>query len=348
MMNNFKISGITSVILLWFGIWLTFSLLLGWDGFQNGLIRAFPLVIGQMILVILNIYWLMPRYFLIKKYLLYTVAIIFFVFLITYIVTELSPFFVKIFGLETLERRGSRIRNDSIFEMIAFRIWRSFPFLIAVVISSLYKTAGLADAQQKEKTILQKEKLETEMKLLKSQINPHFLFNVLNNLYSLSLIKSDLTPDYLLKLSGMLRYILYECNVEKVLLTKEIEYIENYVEMFKLKDSRGLNIKLSLEQGPKNFMIAPMVFIPFIENSFKHSNVENLVDGWIRISLSFFDNMLHFSIANSKSEKSFTKDKQGGIGLKNVARQLQLIYPGTHKLEIAENSDSFVINLSIW
>ena len=348
MIEKEKFTGLTSTLLLWFGVWLTFSLLLGGDGFQNGLGRAFPLVIGQLILVVFNLNWLMPVYFLKKKYITYILLIFGLVFLTTYLVTELSPYFYQVFGVENLERRGFKPKNFGLFETIGFRIWRGFPYIVAVVISSLHKTAGLAESREKEKTILQKEKLETEMKLLKSQINPHFLFNVLNNLYSLSLLKSELTPEYLLKLSGMLRYILYECNSEKVLLSKEISYIQNYVDLSMLKDSRGLNIKLNLDSGPANYMIAPMIFIPFIENAFKHSNIENLEFGWIRVSLNFVGKSLQFSVSNSISNKAFTKDKQGGIGLKNVARQLQLIYPNAHKLEILENSDSFVVNLSIW
>lgn len=348
MIKDKKFTGVTSTLLLWLGVWLTFGLLLGGDGFQNGLSKAFPLVVGQLILVVLNLYWLMPTYFLQRKYLIYILFIFGLVFLTTYLVTELSPYLYKALGVEIIDKKGSRPRNFSFFETLGFRIWRSFPYIVAVVISSLYKTAGLAESREKEKTILQKEKLETEMKLLKSQINPHFLFNVLNNLYSLSLIKSDQTPEYLLKLSGMLRYILYECNAEKVLLSKEISYIQNYVDLAMLKDSRGLNIKLNLDSGPPQYMIAPMIFIPFIENAFKHSNIENLDYGWIRVSLNFVGNSLQFSVANSISQKSFTKDKQGGIGLKNVARQLQLIYPDTHKLEVLENSDSFVVNLSVW
>lgn len=348
--NNIDLKGIAGSSFLWIVIWFAFAFLLGnGEPFDVGLGKAIPLVTGQIILVLLNIHFFLPRFFLSKKYFYYSILIIPLIFLISYLVSEGSPFFYDWIGIEVSERRSYRYRKIYTFwEVLGYRTWRIFPYLVAVVVSSLYKTAGLAEIREKEAIKLQKEKLETEMKLLKSQINPHFLFNTLNNIYALSIVKSESTPEILLKLSDMLRYILYECNADWVNLTNELTYIKNYIDLKRLKDSKGLNISLNLEEGPTRYHIAPMILIPFIENAFKHSNIENLKSGWIKIDLKFENQVLIFSVENTQPETSFTKDQQGGIGLKNVKRQLELMYPDKHILIINDNLQKFSVVLKIW
>jgi hypothetical protein len=350
MEQRINLKGIAGSIFLWIVIWFAFAFLLGnGEPFDGGLGKAVPLVTGQIFLVLLNIHFFLPRFFLTKNYLYYSILIISCIFLTSYIVSEANPYFYEWAGIESSGRRLNRLRKiESFWEILGYRTWRIFPYLVAVVISSLYKTAGLAEIKEKEAMKLQKEKLETEMKLLKSQINPHFLFNTLNNIYALSIVKSESTPDILLKLSDMLRYILYECNSDKVNLANELTYIKNYIDLKRLKDSKGLNISLSLEEGPPKYQIAPMILIPFIENAFKHSNIENLESGWIKIDLKFERQTLIFTVENTQPETIFTKDQQGGIGLKNVKRQLELLYPGKHILLITNNLKNFSITLKIW
>ena len=185
------------------------------------------------------------------------------------------------------------------------------------------------------------------MKFLKSQINPHFLFNALNNIYTLSVLKSDDAPEHLLKLSGMLRYMLYDCNAERVLLSKEIEYLKNYIDLYKLKDSRGLNIRVDLDESRPGLVVAPLLFIPFIENAFKHSQIEDLDKGWIEIGLQTRDTGIDFKVSNSVPDRNFTKDASGGIGLSNVQRQLELLYPEKHELHISNRPTQFDVSLKI-
>ncbi len=221
------------------------------------------------------------------------------------------------------------------------------PMIISLIGSSLFAIAGFAASKEKEMAQLKSEKLKAEMDFLKSQTNPHFLFNALNNIYTLSVIKSDRTPENLLKLSDMLRYMLYDCKADRVPLKKELEYIDNFVALNQLKDSQGLNIKIKLDRSQPNLMVAPLIFIPFIENAFKHSKIEDLEKGWIEIELNIIDTVIHFNVRNSIPEKAYTKDTIGGIGLKNVKRQLELIYPEKHSLDILRKDSVFEIILKI-
>jgi LytS/YehU family sensor histidine kinase len=194
---------------------------------------------------------------------------------------------------------------------------------------------------------LRSEKLETELKFLRNQTNPHFLFNALNNIYTLTLIKSEKAPDYLLILSDMLRYMLYECNAPRVKLEKEIGYIRHFIDLNLLKDSRGLNVHFACEEIPENLEIAPMLLIPLVENAFKHSKFEDKAKGWIDINLQVSGESLHLNVRNSLPGNAHTTDKTGGIGLANVRRQLELIYPNESDLTVEEQDQIFSVTLNI-
>ena len=198
--------------------------------------------------------------------------------------------------------------------------------------------------QEREARTLKNENLETELKFLKSQINPHFLFNALNNIYTLTYLEDEAAPDMILKLSDMLRYILYDCTSEAVPIEKEINYLKNYVELQRLKMD-DLLIQMAIDDFDPQVSIAPMLLIPFIENSFKHSKVEDTQHGWIKLRLWSEEQQIHFRIANSKPQQPFAKDKVGGIGLQNVRRRLELLYPGKHHLTIHNTDQSFEVRL---
>ena len=160
-------------------------------------------------------------------------------------------------------------------------------------------------------------------------------------------MKSEKTPDNILKLSDMLRYIIYDCNAELVPLEKEINYINNYIALQKLKDDKITNIEVDFMGADPKSMIAPMIFIPFIENSFKHSKIEDTEEGWIRISLANTNSHLRFRISNSIPKDDYTKDRLGGVGLENVKRRLQLLYPEKHNLTIDISEDNFEVELEV-
>ena len=221
------------------------------------------------------------------------------------------------------------------------------PIFTSFIGSALFEIAAFANRKEQEAVLYKSEKLEAEIKFLKSQINPHFLFNALNNIYTLTLLKSDNAPDHLLKLSGMLRYMLHDCKAETVPLHKEIAYLQHFIDLQMLKDSSGLNVKVHFDQSRPNLNIAPMLLIPFVENAFKHSKIEDLTNGWIRIDLRTGDHHIEFEVENSLPGQNASKDKVGGIGLSNVRRQLELLYPERHRLEIVEKDGVFRVWLRI-
>jgi two-component system LytT family sensor kinase len=228
------------------------------------------------------------------------------------------------------------------------RMFFNFVIVSMVMVISI-SVASIQNATQRaqREAELKGENLESEMKFLKSQVNPHFLFNALNNIYSLSVIKSDQAPETILKLSDMLRYILYECNEEKVLLSKEIAYINNYIELQQLKTEDQQNIQFTCDNSNATATIAPMLFIPFIENSFKHSKIEDTENGWVKMELKNDENTLEFKAENSVPQHQYTKDKVGGIGLENVKRRLELLYPQRHQLTINKTESQFTVMLRI-
>jgi len=196
---------------------------------------------------------------------------------------------------------------------------------------------------------LEKLNIETELKYLKSQINPHFLFNSLNSVYALTLSKSDKAPEVVLKLSDILRYILYDGGEKVVGLKKEIEYLENYLDLEKIRYGSRLKTTLELEGDPSGKEIAPMIFLPFIENSFKHGVNSNIGNTFINIKFIIGVTDLHFYIENNKPLQKLneTPDYQGGIGINNVKKRLHLLYPGKHSLSIDEEGDTFKVKLHL-
>ena len=203
---------------------------------------------------------------------------------------------------------------------------------------------------QNEKADLITKNVQTELQFLKNQINPHFLFNTLNNLYALTLKKSDLAPDVVIKLSDMLRYMLYECNEKEVALSKEIKYIQNYIELEKIRLSKNVDIQIKIEGDISKTYIAPLLIIPFIENSFKHGLKYSSSNAYLHFNVNANQNELAFYIENSKANNmagSIRTNTTGGIGLVNVKKRLELIYPSTHSLKIQESPNSYTIDLKI-
>ncbi|WP_240475151.1 sensor histidine kinase [Neotamlana sedimentorum] len=189
--------------------------------------------------------------------------------------------------------------------------------------------------------------LQNELKLLKSQINPHFLFNSLNNIYTLAGIDAGKTQKSIINLSDMLRYVLYDCEQETVPIKKEVEYIENYLKLFALKSSKTYPISTTLNIESNAILVAPMLFIPFIENALKHSNIDDRDHAFINININATSTEINFEVENSKPQNKVVKDAVGGIGLENVKKRLAILYPNKHSLKIVENETSFKINLQL-
>lgn len=195
---------------------------------------------------------------------------------------------------------------------------------------------------------IQQEKTDTELKALKSQINPHFLFNSLNNIYSLALSGSPDTPDSVLKLSDMMRYMLYESNEALVPLDWEIRFLNNYVELQKLRSDHPLNIEYTVQGTPDNLKIAPLLMLPFVENGFKHGIKGDTEGGFINIRLSIDHTKLEFSVKNNIGEVDVPEGGDyKGIGLENVRRRLDLLYPENASLDVRATDDTYEVQLEL-
>ncbi len=195
---------------------------------------------------------------------------------------------------------------------------------------------------------LQKEKIETELKALKGQINPHFLFNSMNSIYSLSLNKSEKTPEIILKLSDIMRYIIYEANADFVHLTKEVAYLKDYIDLQKLRSDNRATITFDIKGELSNIIIAPLLFFPLVENSFKHGIKGATGKSFVSILLDISKEKIKFRIENNKGiTDNVEKKEYKGIGLDNVLKRLDMIYPNKHKIVISDINDTFTVELII-
>ncbi|MCF0040782.1 sensor histidine kinase [Dyadobacter fanqingshengii] len=198
---------------------------------------------------------------------------------------------------------------------------------------------------QQEKQQLRNEKLEAELKLLKAQIHPHFLFNTLNNLYSLTVTESKKAPEIVYKLSQLLSYMLYDSNKTTVPLQMEIDYIENYITLEKIRYEERLDVSLNVFNNIDHISIAPLLILPFIENSFKHGFINEIGKVWVNIDILTSDNQLIIKVENSKGkiEADAAKSAVGGIGLLNVKKRLELIYKDRYDLHIVDEETYLII-----
>ena len=231
------------------------------------------------------------------------------------------------------------------FQLI-FRIFSEYP---VVIFAASIKIILHWYQDQQLNQQLAREKLEAELKFLKAQIHPHFLFNTLNNLYALTLKKSDQAPEVVLKISELLNYMLYESNEQEVSLKKEVELIENYIELEKIRYGQKLSINFNIRGVLDGIRIAPLLLLPFVENSFKHGVSKKLNNKWVNINLKLEDKTMLLSVENSKSNDCALKEQDytEGIGLKNVNRRLDLLYNGRYNLKTEDAGDTFLVNLEI-
>lgn len=203
--------------------------------------------------------------------------------------------------------------------------------------------------QQQEKHEMEKRHLESELNLLKAQLHPHFLFNTMNNLYALSLEKSSKTSEGIAKISDLLRSVLYECNDSEITLDKEINLIENYIDLEKMRYGDRLKVEFSISGNTDEMTIAPMMLFTFVENSFKHGSSNDPETPFISIAVNINNKELFFAVKNSKpkEKRKETDKKDGGIGLTNVKKRLDIIYPGRYELRCDDKQCRYEVSLII-
>ena len=278
-------------------------------------------------------YVLLPRFYFQKKTIQFIVLVG-----ITIVVVVLMEEFV----LEKIYFEGQRANT---FGGILSTLSQVLP---TITILSGFKFAWDALGKQQEVDDLKIAVKESELQFLKSQINPHFLFNNLNNLYSYAIEQSPKTPEIILELSGLLRYMLYECKEDFVPLTKEVEQLENFINLSEMQIEERGTVNFSTQNIQSNFKIAPLILIVFIENAFKHSTASQADNISIDVKLELLESgKLEFFCKNSFLPQSNTESLSHGIGLENVKKRLQLIYPNAHQLDIQNNNNIYEVNLMI-
>lgn len=319
--------------------WLTYILLLSYTfgqimPFLAAQSRVFTGLVLHASFAYLNWFWLIPRFFLQKQYLSYfglALGLLCFLGFIRYW-----------FESAAFPLPSSLV--SSVTPILPLKlIFISFSFLSIWVLSSLFRLLEDRIKTMQLENKLKNAQLHSELRFLKSQINPHFLFNTLNNVYSLAYLKSDQAAPMILKLSGMLRYMLYDCDAPKVPLQKEIEYLQDYVELQVLNPADRPKVQFEIQNHVPNLMIEPMLFVNFIENAFKHGNLSQPA-AFIRIQLRSQAHELVFIVENSVGN-SKNKDKTGGLGLPNVRQRLALLYPQKHDLQVIEQPDRYQVHL---
>lgn len=289
------------------------------------------------IIVYFNLNYLIPNYLTQKRFFTYAILLI----LSCIIITPLQVLADYFLFTSRPELQAELLENQNYFFLLTFFIAGS---------STIGKIVFDWARHLREKQTLETQTMQSELKFLKSQINPHFLFNTLNNLYALTLKKSDQAPEIVLRLSEMMRYMLYECNEKQVLLSKEVNYIKNYLELERLRQGKQVDINFELTGEVSDQKIAPLMFIPFLENSFKHGLSNQLKHGFVNIKMEVNDNTVDFYIENSKPESPPKQDhhrRSGGIGLVNVHRRLNLLYPEQYDLKISDTPKSYAVNLKL-
>ncbi len=303
-------------------------------------LKVLPL---KLAIAYLTIYYSIPRYILKrKKYLSFFVSFFFYsttiILLSNYFMYQYSPIY-KFYD----------------HYLILKHMLNAYPVIGLVVAIKFWKYWYQSQLFQER---LQKEKFESELKMLKSQIHPHFLFNTINNIYSLALEKSEKTPGSLLKLSEILDYVLYKCNADTVPLEKEIELLKNYFSLEKLRYEDRLDVMINIAGNLEGVHIAPLILLAFAENSFKHGVAKMPDDAWVSFDILVENNVVAIKFENSKNDESTLHPDHrhgtgeydtvnGGIGLKNVRKRLDLIYANRYSLEILADKNSFLVLLKI-
>lgn len=293
----------------------------------------------KMLLTYFVLYFLLPKYILTGKYIEFTIL-----------------FLISSFAAGTAQRILAftidfplyypEYLNEPLFYVP--KIIKTFVYIYQVVFTAvMIKLLKYWYANKQVQQVLFQEKLQAELKFLKTQIHPHFLFNTLNNLYALTLKKSDRAPEMVLKLSELINYMLYECTGDEVNVSREIKFLQNYIDIEKMRYGDKLEVDFRVHGEVTNRKMAPLLLLPFIENCFKHGASEELDSCWVKIQINLDHHSISTKIENSVAAKNGAAKKPEGIGIQNAKRRLELLYPGMHDLKIFEGQETFLVVLTI-
>ncbi len=328
---------VTMHLLYWVLAWFFLNLLFGYGELLNRVSLYYSFVI--LLITAAATYWiigyLIPRYLFKGRYGLFLIYLLF------TMIVSLDLELITVMFFLIYEKFQVLIYNTrDIYSLLAGT------YFIVFLSAGIKLTEYWVNEQQRKQSAM-KEKVETELKLLKSQIHPHFLFNTLNNIYALALQKSDQAPDAIIKLSELLDYLIYHGENELVPLAKEIELIDHYIELEKLRYGNRLQASFERSGDPDKVMIAPVLLLPFVENAFKHGISQSRNKVWLKIHLEISDRSINFHIENSKPGITAKVSTPGGIGLENLKRRLAILYENRHTLEIFDKEDLYSVQLNL-
>lgn len=309
-----------------------------WNLFQlPPFIKDFLTYVLLLLFFYLSYYVLIPKLYFKKHFFLFTLCVI-----ISYVLISLLPGILILQGDFTPYVTLFNSYNQ-LFIPPSFRNpfnQHFFEFLVVLILALMLKINNRLK-------LAEQQKVNAELSYLKAQINPHFLFNTLNSIYSLAIEKSDYTPTAVLKLSGMMRYVITEVNNKFVSLDKEINYLSDYIELQKIRIDNSIKLDYIVLGNTTGKLIAPLVLISFIENAFKYGvNAED--DSDIRIQVNITKSYLHMNVFNNKVRLHPSIVAKTGLGIENTKQRLQLLYPGSHKLTIKDTKDNFSVLLSLY
>jgi len=325
-------------LIIFFGLFWGFYDLNFGKTFRNELL-GLPV---KIIVVYFILYFVIPKYLYTKKYgylIILTISALILGGVINHFIYK-----ILVFPIDPQMRASS---GEYDLFSIMHRIVDINTVLVIPVIINLFNNWY---KNEYATNILAKEKLETELNFLKGQIHPHFLFNTLNNLYSLIVKKSDSAGDVVLKLSELLRYLIYDTQEKEVALNKEIVNIRNYIALEKIRFGSVVDVSFHNFGDLSGTSIAPLLILPIIENSFKHSTKNETQKAWITIEISILENIFEMKVENSICENSNTlknSKTSEGMGLSNLRRRLELLYPDKHFLKILFTDDTYLVSLKV-
>lgn len=315
------------------------------DNYLQSFTEVFCTLPTKMGATYLTLYWLIPRFLDQKKYWAFTIWFL----LVAVAIGYLDRWIIHLYYVPKYLPNY----DYATYPMLHFgkALQRTTNVYTIVFAAAAIKLIKRNYQNEKIAQELSREKLDAELKFLKAQIHPHFLFNTLNTLYSLTLQNSPRSAEVVLKLSNLLDYMLYDCNVPRISLRKEVNQVKNLIELERLRYSDRLEVDFTLTGDVKNQQVPPLLMLPFIENAFKHGVSKKTEDAFIHIDLRVKEDTLILRVENSSSpddngsqEKEYTK----GIGLRNVRRRLDLIYgPEKYDLQVFNEEDTFMIVLRI-
>ncbi len=328
--------------------WIAMVIILAYHGslfggdFTSNLINMLAILPIQMLAAYLMTYVQIPKLLFLGKWLLFLISMI----CIGYVLSAMARLSIihiaePFLGIEGLDESLWEILSDPIY---LIRVYTATVY-IPTALFYLIKMTKERFAKENQINELEKEKKTSELNFLKAQINPHFLFNTLNNIYALARNKSDETPEMILKLSEILDYTIYECKSNRVPVYREWELIENYAELQALRHHDQMTILLHQDIANRSLEVAPLILISLVENAFKHGLKGKREGATIDISLTMNNGILIFKVFNTRSE--LNNKTSNGIGMHNIQRQLELQYPDQYTMKVDEHTETYEVTLSI-